>query len=67
METLRQLEDMRNPAVRAVSTRAPSVAMTMAAKPEPIRHTEAPAWVAEHHVAEAAGHRVAAVVAGTGS
>jgi hypothetical protein len=46
METGKRLEDTLNPAARAVSARALSAATTMAARPGPFRHAEAPAWVA---------------------
>lgn len=45
-ETGRRLEDSVNPAVRAVSARAPSAATTTAERPGAIRHAGAPAWAA---------------------
>jgi hypothetical protein len=51
-ETTRQLEDMRNPAVRAERARAPSPVTTMAERQEPIPHVAAPAWAAEREAEE---------------
>jgi hypothetical protein len=60
-ETSKRREDTLNPAVRAESARAPSVATIMADRPKAFRHAEAPAWVAERALVE----EVAAAVAPT--
>jgi hypothetical protein len=53
-ETTRLLGDTVNPAVRAVSARAPSAAITMAERLGAFRHAEVPASVVEERVAAVA-------------
>ena len=62
----RRLEDTPRPVVRAASAQAPSAAMTMAGRPEAIRHAEAPASVVED-LAAVVEDLMAAVAAGIGN
>src|ERR1700722_1452220 len=52
-ETTRLLEDTLNPSVRAVRTRGPSAATTMAERQGALRHAEVRASVAEQRVVAA--------------
>jgi hypothetical protein len=55
-ETIKQVEDTLNPAVRAVRARAPSAVTTTVERQGAIHHAEVPASAAEEgHAAAAAG------------
>lgn len=64
METSRQLEDTRNPAVRAVCALAPSVALIMGDKREAFRRAGSPALAAEADSTAAVAEAMAVVAGG---